>query len=395
MATTSGMLDKLNGNQKETKLPQTFQGMKSGAIKELLERYLPMIAQIIPQHLKAEKVVGLTVHALTKNPKLAECTLTSVIGGAITASALGLELNTPLQQCFLIPYNNKNTNKTEAEFQLGFKGMIDLCYRNSNVLSVETDDVRENDYFDYEKGLHPFLKHKPSMSNRGKLTHAYAIARLKSGGVVFTVMDKSQIEGIRMRSKAGQSKSSPWNNSIEEDYAKMARKTALRSLFNSGEIPYSLEMKYLAADGMKVDMEMFSKDNTGDYDLSKAEEAPAEVVNEPKPVKQEPKQPIQEPVNQEVQPVEPEPVDDDVQGGSVNDEFVKQVKKSLAKQIQTENRKSPAATQKFADILRLNKVRSLSELVEKLPEKELQAVLDILKLTNAEAGVKEEEPTEE
>jgi len=385
MATTQNMLGKLNGNEKTNKLPMNFKGMKSDAIQRLFENYKPLIAQVLPQHLKVERVIGIMVSTLSKNPKLAECTLPSVIGGVITSSILGLELNTPLQQCFLIPYNSKVG--MVAEFQLGFKGMIDLCYRNSNVLSVETDDVRENDFFDYEKGLHPFLKHKPAMSNRGKLTHVYAIARLKSGGVVFTVMDKNQIESVRMRSKAGQSSSSPWNNKIDEDYAKMARKTALRSLFNSGEIPYSLEMKYLALDGNKVDMEMFSNDGSGDYDLSQAEATQAEVIaSEPEQKKDEPKpEATSEPVETKTEETKVGEIKPETEKQSVNDTFVQEVKKSIAKQIQAENRKSKAATSKFTQILKDYKSGSLSDLMEKLNEDELQSVLEILKLVNEES----------
>ena len=107
MATTQNMLGKLNGNEKTNKLPMNFKGMKSDAIQRLFENYKPLIAQVLPQHLKVERVIGIMVSTLSKNPKLAECTLPSVIGGVITSSILGLELNTPLQQCFLIPYNSK------------------------------------------------------------------------------------------------------------------------------------------------------------------------------------------------------------------------------------------------------------------------------------------------
>lgn len=380
MATTSGMLDKLNGNEKKNKLPMNFKGMKSDAIQRLFENYKPLIAQVLPQHLKVERVIGIMVSTLSKNPKLAECTLPSVIGGVITSSILGLELNTPLQQCFLIPYSNGGN--MEAEFQLGYKGMSDIAYRNPNVLTIETEDVRENDEFDYEKGLDPFLKHKPAKNNRGNLTHAYAIVRLKSGGVVFTVLNKSQIESVRMRSKGGKSNYSPWNNKIDEDYAKMARKTALRSLFNSGQIPYSLEMKYLALDGNKVNMEMFSNDGSGDYDLSQAEATQAEViVPEPEQKKDEPKpEATSDPVETKAEEIKPE-----TENQSVNDTFVQEVKKSIIKQIQSENRKSKAATSKFTQILKDYKSGSLSDLMEKLNEDELQSVLEILKLVNEES----------
>ena len=56
---------------------------------------------------------------------------------------LGLEPNTPLGQAYLIPY--KNHGKLECQFQIGYKGLIDMVYRNDNIQTVQAQCVYEND----------------------------------------------------------------------------------------------------------------------------------------------------------------------------------------------------------------------------------------------------------
>ncbi|MFA5014300.1 MAG: recombinase RecT [Actinomycetota bacterium] len=381
MATTGELKDKLNkGKEIKNTLPTTLSGMNSMQMEGLIEKYKPLIAQVLPQHLKAEKIIGLAINALTKNPKLKECTVTSIIGGVITSSILGLEVNTPLQHCYLIPYQNKFTKKLEAEFQLGYKGMTELAYRNPSVQDINFKEVRENDEFDYEEGLYPSLRHKPAKSNRGEITHAYAIVRLKNGGMVYEVMNRDEIEEVRMRSKSSGSDSSPWSNKFEGDYAKMARKTVLRSLFNSGRVPYSIESRYIPLDGQTVELDAFAKDQTGKYDFSPAEPAVSEVIPDeviPEPVKTETPEPAKS------EPIPPSPAPEPAKE-DLPEDFVADVKKVYLKQIHAEANKTKKAKEKMTVILNDAKLSRIVEL-EALHEDHLSKILQELQMINAEA----------
>ena len=89
----------------------------------------------------------------------------SFLGALMNAAQLGLEPNTPLGQAYLIPYRNKG--KLECQFQIGYKGLIDMVYRNENIQTVQAQCVYENDDFQYELGLDPKLVHKPALKDRG------------------------------------------------------------------------------------------------------------------------------------------------------------------------------------------------------------------------------------
>ena len=77
------------------------------------------------------------------------------------AAQLGVEPNTPLGQAYLIPY--RNHGQLECQFQLGYKGLIDLAYRSGEITSISAHEVCENDDFEYELSLDEKLKHKPAL----------------------------------------------------------------------------------------------------------------------------------------------------------------------------------------------------------------------------------------
>jgi recombination protein RecT len=371
MATQTEKLTNKLAGKTEDKQALTFAGKKSDEIQGLIEKYKGAIAQVIPKHLNTEKLIGLATHALSHNPALASCTIQSVIGGVIQASIMGFELNTTLGHCFLIP------RKGVAEFQLGYKGMNDLAYRHPKVQTVYTRAVYEGETFIHEEGLNPVLDHK-DIKGSGELTHAYAIVTLTNGGKVFEVLNREQIEAIRMRSPASSSEYSPWSSKHKGDYDKMAMKTALRSLFNKGEMPYSIEMKYAALDGHKIDLDNFLQDQSGDVDLNSIEEVHGEVVTDPQPKETKQEKETIEPLGEE----KPQ---------ALNDQTIvpeKELKKSILAQIKDENRKSSAGRAKLLQLLDDNKVDSLARLGELLDTALLQSCLDVIKLANEEVAPK-------
>ena len=65
----------------------------------------------------------------------------------MTAAQLGMEPNTPLGQAYLIPFYNNKTHCSECQFQLGYKGLIDLAYRSGEVSIIQAQVVYEHDSF--------------------------------------------------------------------------------------------------------------------------------------------------------------------------------------------------------------------------------------------------------
>ena len=161
--------------------------------------------------------------AVTQNAQLATCSPQSFIGAMLTAASLGLEPNTPLGQAYILPYQNKGA--LEAQFQLGYKGLIDLAYRSGEVEVIQSHIVYENDEFECNYGLEPTLKHTPATKDRGEPIKVYAMFKTKSGGFGFEVMSMDDVRRHAEKySKAYSSSFSPWKTSFEE----MAKKTVLK-----------------------------------------------------------------------------------------------------------------------------------------------------------------------
>lgn len=188
-------------------------------IQQWTKAYSNQIAKALPSVLTPERFSRMVLTAITKTPKLANCKPESFIGSMLTAAQLGLEPNTPLGQAYLIPYGN------ECQFQIGYKGMIDLAYRSGEFQCIMSEIVYENDEFTFEYGLNANLVHKPCMGERGGMKWAYAMYKLKDGGYSFVV--KSIDDIIKHGKKYSKTyNNGPWQTAFEE----MAKKTVIKQL---------------------------------------------------------------------------------------------------------------------------------------------------------------------
>lgn len=214
------------------------------------------IVKALPAGMTAERFTRITLSALSKNPKLQECTPTSFLAAMMTAAQLGLEPNTPLGQAYLIPYKNKGI--AECQFQIGFKGLIDLAYRSGEVSMIEAHTVYDDDEFDFQYGIETKLIHVPCLEEkRGEPVAFYAILRTKDGGCGFDVMSVSEAREHAKRYSAANGDGGPWKTHFEE----MAKKTVLKRLLKYAP----LRTDYLGQDetirhGIATDMSEMESD---------------------------------------------------------------------------------------------------------------------------------------
>lgn len=196
---------------------------KSMSIAELIKAMEPEIKRALPKTITVERFTRMTLSALNTNDKLRECTPISFLNALMSAASLGLEPNSPLEQAFLLPYKNKGVY--ECQFQIGYKGLLELAYRSPQLQTVQAHCVYENDTFSYELGLNPQLVHKPTMGERGELRCVYAVFKTNNGGYGFEVMSKTAIENhAKKYSKTYDSSYSPWKT----DFESMAKKTVIK-----------------------------------------------------------------------------------------------------------------------------------------------------------------------
>ena len=196
---------------------------KPKQMKDYVETMMPAIKAALPSVMTPERFSRITLSALSANPKLQECTPQSFLGAMMTAAQLGVEPNTPLGQAYLLPY--RNHGQMECQFQLGYKGLIDLAYRSGEVSIIQAHTVYSKDEFSYELGLEPKLQHKPALGDRGDPIAYYAMFRTKDGGYGFQVMGIDEVR--KHAAKYSKSFSAgPWQTNFDE----MAKKTVLKKV---------------------------------------------------------------------------------------------------------------------------------------------------------------------
>jgi recombination protein RecT len=193
------------------------------------------IESVLPKHLTPERVAKVVLVEASRNPALLECSMPSVAESIMLSAQLGLEPGHTLGHIYFIPYGKKCTPI------IGYKGYLELARRSGQVARLDARVVYAGEPFEVSAGLKPDIKHKIRGDvdrSDNKLIAAYAVAILKDGSEYFEVLWRSEIDTTKGRSKAGNSRNSPWNT----DYARMARKTAIRALFNGGTVPMSFEI---------------------------------------------------------------------------------------------------------------------------------------------------------
>lgn len=246
---------------------------KPTTIKDLIKSYEGQFAKALPAVMTPERFARIATTAITQNPALAKCTPASFMGSLLNAAQLGLEPNTPLGQAYLIPYKNYKSGILECQFQIGYKGLIELAHRSGELKSIEAHVVYENDKFEFEFGLEPKLKHIPTMAeDKGQIAWVYAIYHLVNGGYGFEVMSKADIESHR--NKFSKAKNSPaWQNTWDE----MAKKTVVKKALKYAPLKSDFA-KAINTDESTMNMvedDEYVELVQADYTVDEAEEIPA------------------------------------------------------------------------------------------------------------------------
>lgn len=165
------------------------------------------VADSLPRHISAERMLRTMVLAANKSPDIYRCNLRQAVGAFLTLSQLGLEPNTPLQHAFLIPFKTKvwnpATRKRDIEGYdlnviLGYPGLADLAFRSGMVTNIHADVVYAGDTFEFEYGSNSHLKHVPmgQQKDGDEPVWAYAHVGLKDGQA-FEVMPWSAVMRVR------------------------------------------------------------------------------------------------------------------------------------------------------------------------------------------------------
>src|SRR5580700_6950752 len=120
---------------------------KLNTLKTMLEKAKGSFAAVLPKHVTPERLIKIALAATSRNPLLLQCDAKSIVKSVMAASQLGLEPDGTLGLSYIVPFWNKNINSYEAQFQIGYRGLIDLARRSGNISTIESHVVKKNDTF--------------------------------------------------------------------------------------------------------------------------------------------------------------------------------------------------------------------------------------------------------
>ena len=189
------------------------------------------------QQRRAERFARVCVTAFRQNPDLQKSSPASILGAMMTCAQLGLEPNTPSGLAYLIPRWNGKLRSMECQFQVGYRGLLELMYRSGAIASINADVVYRQEIeaglFTYTSGIRPSIEHRIDLldgsartGNPADIVAAYACAVLKSGEPVIRVVPRRDIDKAMAMSGGKSGPSAVWKS----HYAEMAIKTAIHRL---------------------------------------------------------------------------------------------------------------------------------------------------------------------
>ena len=253
--------------------------------------YQKLINNTIRDPQRAARFVSSITSAVAVNPLLQECDPSTILSGALLGESLGLSPSPQLGQYYLVPYKDNKAGRTVAQFQIGYKGLIQLALRSGyykalNVFAVKAGELKKWNPVTEELVLNII---DDDLTREMTETEGYVATFTYLNGFTKTLYwSKKKMEGHALRYSKGYAAKKGYTF-WEKDFDAMAFKTMLRQLISKWGI-MSVEMQN-AFDNDVIEAEPDA--------LATAEPAPQlapaeamqipETVTEPEPV-EEPKE---------------------------------------------------------------------------------------------------------
>ncbi|MBM7585812.1 recombination protein RecT [Bacillus pakistanensis] len=285
MATNSTLKNQL-ANKQETSAQQV--SANSLGLKSLLNT--PTMQKKFDQVLekKAPQFMASLLNLYNGDPSLQAAEPMSIVSSAMVAASLDLPIDKNLGYAWIVPFYDKNKGHKAAQFQLGYKGYIQLALRTGQYKAINVIEVREGELKKWNR-LTEELELDLEGTSSDKVIGYCGYFRLVNGFEKTVYWTKDEVEAHRIKHNKMKDKKA-LNNVWKSDYDAMAMKTVLRNMLGKWGI-LSIEMqKAISEDEREV------KDITDDA----SEEEPEKIIDveytetDPEPKKKKDKESAQD-----------------------------------------------------------------------------------------------------
>ena len=98
---------------------------------------------------KGERFIASLVSAVSMNPTLQECDNSTILSGALVGESLGLQPSAFMGQYYLVPFKDNKNGRTVAQFQIGYKGYLQLAMRTGQYRKINVVAIKEGELVKY------------------------------------------------------------------------------------------------------------------------------------------------------------------------------------------------------------------------------------------------------
>lgn len=231
--------------------------------------YKRMINNTLGNPQKAARFVTAITSAVSTNPALAECDASTIVSAGLLGEGLNLSPSPQLGQYYLVPFNDNKNKRKVAQFQLGYKGYIQLAirsgqYKKLNVLPIKEGELVSFNPMDEEIVVN--LIEDEAVRENAETIGYYAMFEYTNGFKKAMYWSRAKMESHATKYSAGY-KAHKGYTFWEKDFDAMACKTMLRQLISKWGI-MSIEMQK----ALENDMAVINENGSVEYVDTPAEE---------------------------------------------------------------------------------------------------------------------------
>lgn len=227
---------------------------------------------------KGQQFVTSIISAVSTNPQLAECDNASIVSAALLGQALNLSPSPQLGQYYMVPFNDNKRGCKVAQFQIGYKGYIQLAirsgqYKKLNVLAIKEGELKKYDPLNEE--IEVELIENEEEREKATTIGYYAMFEYLNGFRKTIYWSKEKMEAHALKYSMGY-RAKKGYTFWKKDFDGMAYKTMLRQLISKWGI-MSVDLTMQKA--LESDMAVINDNGTYDYiDNSNEFEMETEVI---------------------------------------------------------------------------------------------------------------------
>lgn len=228
---------------------------------------------------KGQQFVTAIISAVSANPQLAECDNASIVSAALVGQALNLSPSPQLGQFYMVPFNDSKRGCKVAQFQIGYKGYIQLAirsgqYKKLNVLAIKKGELKKYDPLNEE--IEVQLIEDEEVREKEETIGYYAMFEYLNGFRKTLYWSKEKMEAHAIKYSMGY-RAKKGYTFWEKDFDGMAYKTMLRQLISKWGI-MSIDLTMQKA--LESDMAVINDNGSYDYVDNEVETEIISVENE-------------------------------------------------------------------------------------------------------------------